>query len=106
MAKEAGLALRAADGKLNFTGHVFRIGGCRHLARCGVQVPPIMCMDRWGSMAVFGYLKDAPLLNITKEYKAGGRVKGLQYVTDRTHISSTVQRRNDETAGIFEAYGE
>ena len=94
VAKEAGLELRTADGKLNFTGHLFRIGGCRHLARCGVQVPPIMCMARWDSMAVIGYLKDVPLLNITKEYKAGGRVKGLQYVTDRT---KALQRFSDRT---------
>ena len=66
VAMAAGLELKTIDGKLNFTGHLSRIGGCRMLARRGVQVQPIMCMARWDPMAVIGYLKDVPLLNITK----------------------------------------
>ena len=94
VAMEAGLELRTLDGKLNFTGHIFRIGGCRMLARRGVQVPPIMCMARWGSMAVIGYLKDVPLLKITKEYKIGGHLKGLKDAVNKTE---DVKKFGDKT---------
>ena len=41
--------------------------------RHGVQVPPIMSMARWGTRCALRYLKDSPLINITKEYRDGGQ---------------------------------
>ena len=57
----AGAPLRGPEGQRLIAGHAFRISGCRHLHRRGVQAPPLMCMARWDSMCVLNYLKNAPL---------------------------------------------
>jgi len=62
-AKAANLSTRGDDGKLIFTGHIWRIMGSRHMVRNGVQVPIVMLMARWDSNAVLKYIKDAPLIS-------------------------------------------
>ena len=68
-ASAAGLELRAADGSLIFTGHVFRITGPRHLARHHVPVPVIKMLARWQSDTVLRYIVDVPLECLTADYK-------------------------------------
>ena len=74
VATKLGYKLVNEMGKLNFTGKVWRIGGARHMIRHQVGVPLIMLMARWDSHAVLIYVKDAPLINITTEYKKGSKV--------------------------------
>ena len=44
------------------------------MIRRQVGVPLIMLMARWDSHAVLIYVKDAPLINITSEYRKGSNV--------------------------------
>ena len=46
---------------------------CRH----GVQFPTISCLARWDSHAILGYLKDAPLVNATEEFKNKGKIRKM-----------------------------
>ena len=43
----AGLRLKDDEGRDTHTGHIFRIGGTRHMIKNGVSVPPIMVLARW-----------------------------------------------------------
>ena len=74
VATQAGLPLVGPDGRLQFTGHIFRISGPRHLARAGVQVSPIALLARWSSDVVLRYLQDTPLAGITADYRKKARV--------------------------------
>ena len=67
------LATHTKAGKKRFTGQMFRVAGSRHMMRHGVQVPPIISMARWETHCVLRYLKDSPLINITKAYRDGGQ---------------------------------
>ena len=84
-AKAAGLPTRGDDGKLVFTGHTWRIMGSRHMVRNGVQVPIVMLMARWDSNAVLKYIKDAPLITITGEFKRGVRALKIKAIEDKHH---------------------
>ena len=64
------------------TGHVLRISGTRHMIRAGVTIPPIMMLARWDSNCVLRYAKDAPLKNITSDYKRGVRQEKTEALTD------------------------
>ena len=75
IAQQLGLPLIAMNGRLAFTGHVFRISGSRHLARIGVQIASIMLLARWAGWIIAQYVKDAPLAGLASEYKKGKRIK-------------------------------
>ena len=65
------LVIVKSSGKKKFTGHIFRIGGARHLARASVHTSLIMILARWDSHIIMRYVRDAPLLGLTDEYKKG-----------------------------------
>ena len=73
VAQLLGLSLIAPNGRAAFGGHAFRISGSRHLARCGVQVSSIMLLARWAGWVILRYLRDAPLVGLSAEYKKGRR---------------------------------
>ena len=52
------------------------------MIRAGVAVPPIMLLARWDSNCVLRYAKDAPLKNITADYKRGVRKERMKALTD------------------------
>ena len=56
------------EGRKASGGHVFRVGGSRHLALLGVAISIIMLMARWGSDLVMHYLRDSRIANITSQY--------------------------------------
>ena len=114
-AQAAGLPTRGADGKLIFTGHIWRIMGSRHMVRNGVQVPIAMLMARWDSNAVLRYIKDAPLITITGEFKRGVRALKIKAIEDKHQefkgfskkaladlqaLRSTVEHHEQELAGM------
>ena len=74
VAQARGLQLKNHLGKDNFTGKVLRIGGARHLIRKAVSIPVVQMMARWDSHAILTYVKDAPLITITHEYRKGAMV--------------------------------
>ena len=54
--------LAAAVGmKQRVTGHTLRVPGAQAMARAGMDVWQIQLFCRWGSAAVLGYIRDAPL---------------------------------------------
>ena len=56
-----GLPLRTPDGLPCWTGHSLRVGGAQGLALAGLDSWAIQLLGRWGSLAVLGYIRDAPL---------------------------------------------
>ena len=50
-------------------GHTLRITGAQHMASIGVEVYIIQLVGRWGGQVVLRYVQEAPLLNITEEYR-------------------------------------
>ena len=56
-----GLSVRSADGLGRWTGHSLRVTGAQGLARAGIDTWAIQLMGRWGSDAVLGYIREAPL---------------------------------------------
>ena len=74
VAQSRGLQLKNHLGKDNFTGKVWRIGGARRLIRKAVSIPVVQMMARWDSHAILTYVKDAPLITITHEYRKGAMV--------------------------------
>ena len=73
------------EGRHVITGHAFRISGARHMIRAGVAAPPIMLLARWDSRCVLRYAKDAPLKNITADYKRGVRLEKSKELADSAH---------------------
>ena len=74
VAQSLGLELKNHLGKDNFTGEVWRIRGARHFIRKTVSIPVVQMMARWDSHAILTYVKDAPLITITHEYRRGAKV--------------------------------
>ena len=48
-----------------FGGHALRVSGAQFLSRCGVPLPTIMLIGRWGSRSVERYAQEAALDNFT-----------------------------------------
>ena len=48
-----------ADGSLRLSGHSLRATGAQHLAKLGMDLLSIQLLGRWGSTALFGYIRDA-----------------------------------------------
>lgn len=61
LANKLGLVVVDTTGAPRFSGHVFRVSGAIHLARCGIDVWRIQLHGRWGSEAVLRYVRLAPL---------------------------------------------
>ena len=58
---QLGLPTCDADGVALYGGHSMRVGGAQGLSRAGIEAIAIALLARWGSSAVFGYIRDAPL---------------------------------------------
>ena len=56
-----GLQVNDPDGRPRYGGHACRIGGAQALGRAGFDPYQIALLARWGSAAVFGYIRDSPL---------------------------------------------
>ena len=56
-----GLPIAHPDGQRLYGGHSMRVGGAQALSRSGCDSWTIALLARWGSAAVFGYIRDAPL---------------------------------------------
>lgn len=69
VARRLGLALKSADGRNNFGGHVFRVSGARHLAAVGVDPRVIMVHARWQTNVILRYVREAPLATLTETYR-------------------------------------
>ena len=61
VASRLGLQLHTPDGWSRFTGHSLRVTGAQALARAGFDPWLIALLARWGSNAVLGYIRAAPL---------------------------------------------
>ena len=103
-AVHAGRRIKDEDDHNVITGHVFRISGTRHTIRAGVAVPPIMFLARWDSHCVLRYAKDAPLKNITAEYKRGLRQEKLKELGGTTH--TVVKNMSDAVTKILKQMEE
>ena len=56
-----GLPAQSAEGLPLWGGHSLRVGGAQSLARLGLDTWAIQLLGRWGSDAVLGYIRAAPL---------------------------------------------
>ena len=69
VALRLGLPIKDEDGSNLYGGHTLRVSAAQHLARLGIALPIIMLLARWESQAVMGYVSEAPLATITRDYK-------------------------------------
>ena len=60
-AEALGLPAVSADGLHLWGGHSLRVSGAQSLARAGLDTWLIQLLGRWGSDAVLGYIRAAPL---------------------------------------------
>ncbi|CAK0883768.1 unnamed protein product, partial [Prorocentrum cordatum] len=60
-AEALGLPAVSADGLYLWGGHSLRVSGAQSLARAGLDIWLIQLLGRWGSDAVLGYIRAAPL---------------------------------------------
>ena len=56
-----GVSTSTPDGSERVSGHTLRVTGVQGLARSGVDSWTIQLLGRWGSQAVLGDIRDAPL---------------------------------------------
>ena len=56
-----GLPPCAPDGLPCWSGHSLRVGGAQGLSIAGLDTWAIQLLGRWGSQAVLGYIREAPL---------------------------------------------
>ena len=61
-AEALGAPTRTPDGAERVSGHSARVTGAHGLAQAGLDTWAIQLLGRWGSDAVLGYIRDAPLL--------------------------------------------
>lgn len=75
-----GVDLQTKDGRRAYGGHAFRVGGAQHLVRVGLGFRIILLLARWGSEIIMGYVRNAPLENLTSDYlsarASGGSTSG------------------------------
>ena len=61
--------LVSVDGDRLYGGHVWRISGARHLATLGLALWLIQLIARWSSDVILRYVREAPLAQVTQEYR-------------------------------------
>ena len=69
MALKTGSAISDSHGRSLFGGHSLRTGGAVLLASIGLDISITECLARWNSPMLVHYAKQAPLKNLTNEYK-------------------------------------
>ena len=69
IAEAAGEPLLSDSGDRMFGGHTLRIIGAQRLAAMGIPIVIIMRLGRWAGNAVLGYVRDAPLLQLSALYR-------------------------------------
>ena len=57
------------DGVWLLGGHTLRVTGAQYMAALGIVIVIITLMGRWGSSLVLRYVAEAPLVNVTEEYR-------------------------------------
>ena len=88
-ARRLQVPLEAADRSARVSGHSLRVTGAQGLARAGVDTWAIQLMGRWGSSAVLGYVRDAPLeLSTTWAARAAAGISLEQLLASRRGLSS------------------
>ena len=75
-----GLPRETADGLEHWTGNTLRINGAQGLAAAGLDTWAIQLLGRWGSTAVLGYIREAPLITIPSWAQRVGRNQTLDSV--------------------------
>ena len=60
-ARRQGMATRDAGGLFLHSGHALRVAGSQAMSRAGLPEHTISLVARWGSAAVFTYIRKAPL---------------------------------------------
>ena len=65
-ARQLGVALQAPDGSERVAGHSLRVTGAQGLAARGWHLWTVQLLGRWGSEAVKGYFREAPLQALTR----------------------------------------
>ena len=69
IAEAAGEPQFSGSGARRFGGHSLRIIGAQRLAAMGIPIVIIMRLGRWAGNAVLGYVRDAPLLQLSSLYR-------------------------------------
>ena len=69
VAVDQSLPLLVDLGRTRFGGHSLRVTGAQHLAAMGFPVILIQLLARWSSEVVLRYIREAPLLRVTAEYR-------------------------------------
>ncbi len=63
-------------GRNHYGGHSLRVTGAQHLAAKGSPLLLIQLIARWSSDVILRYVRDAPLVSVTMEYRR--RQEGLE----------------------------
>eukprot|EP00811_Abedinium_folium_P005385 NODE_14960_length_1076_cov_1.982086.p3 GENE.NODE_14960_length_1076_cov_1.982086~~NODE_14960_length_1076_cov_1.982086.p3 ORF type:complete len:319 (-),score=96.23 NODE_14960_length_1076_cov_1.982086:118-939(-) len=90
LAKQIGMNTTGADGENLIGGHSGRVSGARWLASTGVELFVIQLHARWESEVIKHYVKEAPLLALTKTILGKNRDHRPQ-ATDLTHALAAVE---------------
>ncbi len=71
---------RTQRGAADSEGTAFGVTGAQHLAATGFFILGIQLLARWSSEVVLRYVADAPLLQVTAEYRRRHQDCGLERV--------------------------
>ncbi len=95
-------------GRTLFGGHSLRVTGAQHLAAHGFPLLLIQLLARWSSEVILRYVAEAPLIQVTAEYRR--RHQGLSLesflAADPVELGSLSLRLDDldgRTAGLLAA---
>ena len=83
-AVQLGYPRRSSEGHTLWTGHSMRVGGAQSLACEGLDTWAIQLLRRWGSEAVLGYIRTAPLAQSAR--------RASQVLADQATLSQTAIR--------------
>ena len=105
-----GLPIKDTDENNLYGGHTLRVSAAQHLARIGIALPIIMLLARWESQAIMGYVAEAPLATVTRDYKQKEaqdplthRISSLdQHISGNVEITATSD--NSELANLEEKF--
>ena len=98
-AVQVGLPRRSPEGLTLWTWHLLRVGGAQSLAIAGLDTWTIQLVGRWGTEAVLGYVRLAPLaMSHTWAARASaGPALGAQL---GTVVSRSAQPHDSEVLGV------
>ena len=91
VASRLGLSVFNEAGDRLFGGHIFRIVGARRLASIGIEEHVICLLARWSSSVVLRYIKEAPLTQVTTQYKEKAAAHGEDKLSLGLRIDTVLQ---------------